>query len=119
RNRTVEEAINQRGEMDDAPPEYPLPQPIIDKVLHVIGFVVLGVVTSYRFARGPRSRRAGVFLLVWVGLAGYAALDELTQPFVGRMCEFGDWMADLFGALIGLTIIMARNRLRSSPSLLD
>ncbi len=98
------------------PPEDPLPQPISDKVLHVIGFVVLGLVTSHRFARGPQSRRTGVFLLVWVGLAGYAALDELTQPFVGRMCEFADWLADLFGALAGLSIIMARNTLRSSAS---
>lgn len=44
-----------------------------------------------------------------LGIAlAYGAVDELTQPLSGRICEFGDWLADASGAAIAvasLTIV--------------
>jgi VanZ family protein len=35
-------------------------------------------------------------------LAAYGSFDEITQRLVGRRCEFGDWLADMAGAMLGL-----------------
>jgi VanZ family protein len=37
----------------------------------------------------------------------YAALDEWTQPFIGRTCELLDWLADAGGAIVGSLIGLA------------
>jgi VanZ family protein len=41
----------------------------------------------------------------------YGALDEVHQYFIpGRSCEFLDWVADVSGATVGITIIFILSR---------
>jgi len=60
-----------------------------------------------------KARRASI--LFWPILTGgiYAASDEIHQYFVpGRSCDFLDWLADILGLALGITIIyiMARKK---------
>ncbi|GJQ26808.1 MAG: hypothetical protein HBSAPP02_18400 [Phycisphaerae bacterium] len=88
------------------PPPPPSRPPINDKVMHFTGFVLLGMVTIWRGLdagrRYPLRGALGWLLL----LALYAAFDELTQPIMGRSCELFDWVADVGGAIAGITIIL-------------
>jgi VanZ family protein len=53
----------------------------------------------------PLSRPSAIFQAVLlVGLAIHAALDELTQEYVGRSAEFFDWAADVSGVIAGLAV---------------
>lgn len=72
-----------------------------DLVLHGLGFFALGLVTVWRLTgdRHGVGRTVGRWLLL---LGGYAAMDEWTQPLVGRSCELADWLADVSGAALGL-----------------
>jgi VanZ family protein len=68
-----------------------------DKIRHYVGFGGLGgalwiCAWSWRW---PVVRSAAVVMGV---LMVYAALDEITQPAVGRTCDFFDWVADMGGA---------------------
>jgi VanZ family protein len=73
-----------------------------DKTLHFVGYGVLALLFGIAF---PRSLR-----LALIVLALYAAFDELTQPLVGRHCDFHDWLADLGGIAIGLTLVAGMSR---------
>lgn len=86
------------------PPGAPGRPPIPDYVLHFAGFFALGIVTCWS-AAGPNRR---LTLKTWLAgvafLAVYAIVDETTQPFFGRSCEWTDYLADLCGNLVGMTI---------------
>ncbi len=41
------------------------------------------------------------------GLAVFAAIDEVTQPWFGRSAEPLDWVYDLIGLAVGITAIVA------------
>jgi VanZ family protein len=41
----------------------------------------------------------------WLALAALAAVDEATQPLVGREADRLDWYADLAGLAAGLAVI--------------
>jgi len=69
--------------------------PYGDKPVHVSLYFVLGVLLWYR-RQASYAELAGVLLL--------AALDELTQPWVGRTADFTDWCADAIGATVALGI---------------
>ncbi len=74
-----------------------------DKVLHLGGYCGLAVLLLvWRISRGPASFRT--VALIWLLIASYGALDEITQPLSGRQCEFADWIADLIGAALGLAV---------------
>jgi len=82
-----------------------LPQlPGIDKVLHAGGYGLLGVL----FYRAYRSRwpNASGWATANAGLlsaAFYGFTDELHQAFVpSRTADPFDWLADTFGALLGI-----------------
>lgn len=81
---------------------------INDKVLHFLGFSILGGLTAYRFARSVGQRRMRAHLACLVFLAVYAVLDEATQPIVGRTCSFYDWLADFCGAGTGIALVGLR-----------
>jgi len=87
------------------PPDAPPPILKHDKLLHVLGYAVLGLLTGWRIAAdclSPASRRFWGWLLA---LIAYAGFDELTQPVVGRSCELGDWLADAGGAAAGMLAV--------------
>ena len=69
-----------------------------DKVGHLLAYAVLaGVLYLAMWASRSRRGRPAAFIIVVTFV--YAAMDELTQPFVGRECEFLDWVADAVGVL--------------------
>lgn len=73
-----------------------------DKVVHFIFFVVL----AFLVERALRAQGiARVVLTVLIALAAFGALDEFVQQFIpGRDMELFDWLADVAGAVVGVTI---------------
>jgi VanZ family protein len=67
-----------------------------DKLHHVLGFAAL----SFPL---PFARRK-LALPVVLGVAAYGGLIELIQPHVGRQAEWGDFLADVVGAIIGASL---------------
>ena len=72
-----------------------------DKTLHFLAYAGLAFLTAASSAI-LTSRMAVRWLLTVFLIAGYAAVDEFTQPLVGRTAEMADWMADLAGIVAGL-----------------
>lgn len=69
-----------------------------DKVYHFVAYFTLAALLGAALSHLMPSRRRLVPLIVFVVAAAYGALDETTQPLVGRFCEFADWVADASGA---------------------
>lgn len=93
-----------------------------DKVLHFVAYGGLAVLLlGWRASRRVPTLQTVVML--WVLIAVYGLFDEVTQPLVGRHCDFGDWIADITGAGLGLVVtwpivvrVIARLRAaRSTP----
>jgi VanZ family protein len=71
----------------------------------LLAFLLWEFIESVRGAVGPA--------FVWLAAAlllGYAAVDELTQEFVGRDATVEDWLADAAGALVVLSVLELRRR---------
>jgi VanZ family protein len=85
-----------------------VPQPpqdavsISDKWLHLAGYAVLTlcVLTGWELTIGKLEPKH--FFAVWLAGTIYAAIDELTQIPVGRVCDRNDWFADVLGIVVGL-----------------
>lgn len=76
-----------------------------DKRLHFAAYGVLALLAGLNLAlRGLL--RPSTALLLWAALAGFGALDEITQPLVGRQAEWNDWWADLAGLASGLAAVV-------------
>ena len=74
-----------------------------DAVLHFSGFLVLaGAFAATLDAYGARRQRR--WLIVFLTMSVYAALDEMTQPIVNRSCDVRDWLADVAGALAAVLL---------------
>jgi len=68
---------------------------VSDWLLHTTAYAGLAALTW--LAVGHRSRSSG---WRWMGvLIAFGALDEITQPLVGRSAQLGDWLADAAGVL--------------------
>ena len=87
-------------------PSSAIPQPIAiaDKVAHCLAYMALAfsVLVSWDLAIGQL--RPQHFFIVWLVGTIYGAFDELTQIPVGRHCDPLDWMCDILGLVIGLTL---------------
>jgi len=69
-----------------------------DRTLHFAGYFLLaGLLTASLAGFGVRPLRRGAAVILV--MMAYGALDELTQAFVNRGVSFGDWLADLLGAI--------------------
>lgn len=77
--------------------------PTTDKHLHFGAYGVLGCVLP--FWRGGRMTRRSATML-WLLLLSYAAVDELLQIPVSRSAEWGDWLADAAGGVVGIGLAM-------------
>ena len=77
---------------------------VSDKVSHFAAYALLGALVMWATSSSTRPvwQRA---LLVWGAILVYAALDELLQIPVGRVCDLQDWLADALGS--GLAIGLA------------
>jgi len=74
-----------------------------DRLLHAVGFFALATVfwltlVLYEFRRLRRD------VIVVLAMLAYAAVDETTQPLVGRAASLLDWAADAFGACLALVV---------------
>ncbi len=91
-----------------------------DKLLHFVAYGGLAVLLlGWRASRRVPTLQTVVML--WVLIAVYGLFDETTQPLVGRHCDFGDWIADIIGAAIGLAVtwpvtLRVIARLRAAPT---
>lgn len=86
---------------------------ISDKVLHAVGFGVLGALWCRAFARGwPQAETRVVALAAFVASTGLGGLLELWQGLLGyRSREWLDWVADAIGAAIAALLWIAWRRL--------
>ena len=78
-----------------------------DKIPHMVAYAVLAAFMVLVGVRGL----LGVALLIAV-----ASVDELTQPWFGRSCTLGDWLADLaviLGVYAGYALVRCFVRRRS------
>lgn len=98
------------------PPKVPARPLINDKVLHFTGFAALGIVGIWRLTGDSRRITGLAAMASFVGLALYGVIDEATQPYFGRSCEFGDWVADVCGAAAGTLAALACLRLAGNES---
>jgi len=83
-------------------PELPLAQG--DKYLHVAAYAVLATLAATCWSAWRPPMRMGQLLMLAAILIAYAALDEVTQIPVGRKADLADWMADVVGILIGMSV---------------
>lgn len=71
-----------------------------DKTLHVVAYAILAGLLLNVLVRQDRFRRGmGAVIATAAIAATAAALDEWTQPYVGRACDLFDWLADVAGAV--------------------
>jgi VanZ family protein len=47
---------------------------------------------------------------LFVMLAAWGAVDEVTQPLFGRLADMNDWVCDLVGGAIGLAAGLPASR---------
>lgn len=77
-----------------------------DKVLHFTAYGGLMTLLSIAIIWGkPAPWR--VYLTIFIGLAIFGGLDELTQPPFGRTADWFDWFADVSGLIFGLFVAIA------------
>ncbi|HTU23775.1 MAG TPA: VanZ family protein, partial [Pirellulales bacterium] len=102
------------GTHSPAPPHPPFGY--ADKWMHFSAYFGLAALLSLALEmRRPLSR--GLFWGLVALLAFYGAFDEITQPIVGRDCDFWDWVADVVGILSGAGCYLAAARIvRRRPS---
>jgi len=81
------------------PPGAPSPSwRLWDKLEHTFSYAALGFLAGWARSRRGSLRTTRIVLL----LLALAALDELTQPIVGRDADPLDWLADGLGCIVGL-----------------
>jgi hypothetical protein len=80
-----------------------------DKLLHMAAYGVLGLLAA--LAYGGRWRPISTAAItLFVLIAAWGAVDEVTQPLFGRLADANDWVCDLIGGAIGLAAGFAASR---------
>ncbi|HEY2883271.1 MAG TPA: VanZ family protein [Pirellulales bacterium] len=74
-----------------------------DKILHTTAYAGLAFLLSINLFWG-RPTPWWKYAIVYIGVAIFGGLDELTQPPFHRTADWYDWFADLRGAAIGLAL---------------
>ena len=75
-----------------------------DKLIHAVAYCILAVLIAVNVALRTRLTWRHYALIV-LGRAAFGAFDEITQIPVGRHCDAKDWLADMAGTAIALTIV--------------
>ncbi|MDA8860224.1 VanZ family protein [Paracoccaceae bacterium] len=75
-----------------------------DKVYHLISFAILTLPIAI-------IRPRAIWIILSLSIA-YGGAIELLQPLVNRNCEMADFLADAFGAILGVLVTRA---LRARP----
>ena len=106
--------------MTHLPHPPPIGPHVNDKVLHFLAYGLLsGLLFLAMWISRPKMRYLPLIVLAIV--MAYAAFDELTQPYFGRDCELGDWLADSAAGVVAVTILglirhFTRRRIAPSQS---
>jgi VanZ family protein len=79
------------------PPRHMPKLRVSDKLEHLTAFMMLGGLLY--LCLSPSVRRP-ILVAALIG-AAYGAMDEWTQPLVGRSCEMLDWVSDVSGIILG------------------
>jgi VanZ family protein len=82
-----------------------------DKLAHFGAYAALSflIATTWQLNAGVLTGRHLFF--VWLTVALFGVVDEVTQLAVGRDCTFGDWTADALGAAAGVLIFVWLRRI--------
>ena len=89
---------------------------VSDKLLHAAGYFVLaGIFWLTLSVHGVSGAKR--IACIFFAMVAYAAIDEMTQPLVGREDSIGDWLADIAGATASLILLelLALGRSWSPP----
>jgi VanZ family protein len=81
-----------------------------DKTLHCLAYGLLGGLAAGRLVAHQRRER-GIWAGWFVALLLAGGVDELTQPSVGRIADWGDWFADGAGVVMGMALVVVIDRL--------
>lgn len=84
----------------------------LDKVLHFLGYFVLGFLLAAFYSFKKKTPQA-LFKACLITLLIYGAIDETTQPYFGRDFEWFDLLADLLGVSTAVLIFLKIFPLRS------
>jgi VanZ family protein len=87
-----------------------LPRNQADKLIHFVAYAVLAwlLATAWQASVGRLNARHLKF--AWLVVVLYGAIDEITQPLVGRTLSVADWLADAAGAAVGLIVFRVTSR---------
>lgn len=85
----------------DRPPQTPEG---IDRLIHLIAFAALAF---------PLATTGRISLLpVLIGASAFGGMIEMLQPSFNRSSDYKDWMADTFGAVLGIACGLLHRKLR-------
>jgi len=80
------------------------PQQRVDKLVHLAAFALLAWLLATAWQRSAGRLTGSHLRAAWLAIVLYAAVDEWTQPWVGRCGSPADWLADATGAAVGLIV---------------
>ncbi len=84
-----------------------------DKLLHLTAYFVLGIALHFFFL-GNFLNLSDKKIILWILIVGaiYGVTDEVHQYYVpGRQLEFLDWVADILGIAISLSLYKSLKKL--------
>lgn len=81
-----------------------------DKLLHFGGYAGLAFLLAMTWETSTGRLNGRHLRLLWLVIALFAAVDEVTQLLVGRDATSGDWLADILGAALGLVVFRVWQR---------
>lgn len=88
---------------------------VLPTAAHALIFAALGLVVGLRLALVPGAASWWRTIAAFVVIAAFAAADEQAQRLVdGHGPEFIDWVADVLGAGVGLTLAVMLTRFERS-----
>jgi len=88
--------------------------PWSDKVAHFVEYAILGGLYAHAVLRTwPQLSPLRALAIAAVLTSAWGYIDEIHQAFVpGRNSDVRDWVADTLGAIAGVTIVGALDRMR-------
>lgn len=86
--------------------------PGMDKLVHLLIYLVLGLLVSHAYGLSLSKLSApSLFLVALLSVALYGASDEVHQSFVAaRSADIFDWLADIVGGGLGAGLYLRFRR---------
>jgi VanZ family protein len=87
-----------------------IPRDNSDKLWHFGAYLGLAWLLAIAWETSTGRLNGRHLRLLWVAIAIFGAVDEVTQLLVDRDATVGDWAADAAGAAVGLILFRACQR---------